>query len=165
MVTERTLTWPVGKKPLGPPSISTNLSRASVALTAGQGWLVRHVPSISRAATPATRTFGPSAHQIGPSPSQTATGVQANARPAATTEERMSIIRTQLRRHRGLNAARSLDPRPSQGLLQPLAPRYSFERMHRRLAAPGSGFGGLQPLNYDGNGNRPSCGCYGNLEH
>jgi len=31
------------------------------------------------------RIFGPSAHQIGPSPSQTAIGVHANVRPAAIT--------------------------------------------------------------------------------
>jgi hypothetical protein len=43
------------------------------------------VLSISRAATAAILIFGPSAHQIGPSPSQTATGVQVNVAPEATT--------------------------------------------------------------------------------
>lgn len=41
---------------------------------------------------PERRTRGPSAHQIGPSPSQTRTGVQANGWPAATTWVRKSRI-------------------------------------------------------------------------
>lgn len=73
---------PSGIVPRGPPRILTSLSRASIASTAGQGWFARHDPSISRAATPAIRTLGPSAHHIGPSPSHTAVGVQANVRPA-----------------------------------------------------------------------------------
>jgi hypothetical protein len=63
----------------------TKRSLASAASTVGQGWFDRHEPSISRAATPATRTFGPSAHQTGPSPSQTAVGVHLNVSPAGTT--------------------------------------------------------------------------------
>lgn len=43
----------------------------------------RQVSSISRAAILPTRIFGPSAHQIGPSPSQTAIGVQIKAAAAA----------------------------------------------------------------------------------
>jgi hypothetical protein len=70
--------------PYGPPSKETKRSRASMALTEGQGWLGLHEPSISRAAIPAIRTFGPSAHQIGPSPSQTAVGVHLNVWPSGT---------------------------------------------------------------------------------
>lgn len=80
----RTSMWPVGKVPLGPPKRRTRRSRASIASMAGQGWFGLHVPSISRAATPAILTRGPSAHQIGPSPSHTATGVQVNEAPADT---------------------------------------------------------------------------------
>jgi hypothetical protein len=76
--------WPSGRVPFRPPKIRTKRLRASTAETGGQGWLGRQVPSISRAATPAMRTFGPSAHQTGPSPSQTAVGVQANVLPAGT---------------------------------------------------------------------------------
>lgn len=42
------------------------------------------MPSISRAATPAMRIFRPSAHQIGPSPSQTAVGVHEKILPDGT---------------------------------------------------------------------------------
>src|SRR3546814_5181643 len=51
----------------------------------GQGCPLRHEPSISRAAIPASRIRGPSRHQIGPSPSQTLTGVQMNDWPLGTT--------------------------------------------------------------------------------
>jgi hypothetical protein len=60
------------------PNNFTSSSRERSALTAGQGWFDRQVPSISRAAIPARRMRGPSAHHIGPSPSYTAVGVQAN---------------------------------------------------------------------------------------
>ena len=52
-------------------------------LAAGQGCPGRQVSSLSRAAILPTRIFGPSAHQIGPSPSQTAIGVQTKAAAAA----------------------------------------------------------------------------------
>jgi hypothetical protein len=81
-----TMTWPVGVVPRGPPRISTSASRAAIALASGQGWFVRHVPSISRAAIPEIRRRGPSAHQTGPSPSQTRVGVQVKVCPAATIE-------------------------------------------------------------------------------
>lgn len=76
---------PCESVPTEPPRSRTRRSRASTPPTEGQGWFRLHVPSISRAATPAMRIFGPSAHQIGPSPSHTAVGVQLNAEPAATT--------------------------------------------------------------------------------
>lgn len=53
------------------------------------------MPFISRAATPERRTCGPSAHHFGPSPSQTAMGVQVKDWPAGTTEasrNRLNII-------------------------------------------------------------------------
>ena len=90
----RTTTCPVEMPPRGPPIRRTSASRASIAEALGQGWLVRQVSSISRAAIPAMRTCGPSAHQTGPSPSQTWVGVQVNVCPAATIEAaRMTSIR------------------------------------------------------------------------
>ena len=61
--------------PVARPIRLTNASRASMGSASGQGWPALHVPLISRAATPDNRTCGPSAHQIGPSPSQTRIGV------------------------------------------------------------------------------------------
>lgn len=78
--------WPVEAVPRRPPSSRTSSSRASSPLACGQGCPDLHVPSISRAAIPASRIRGPSAHQIGPSPSQTCVGVQVKVVPAATTE-------------------------------------------------------------------------------
>ncbi len=80
----RTSIWPVGKRPFGLPNSCTRKSLAATPDVAGHGWFGRHVSSISRAATPASRTRGPSAHQIGPSPSHTAVGVQVNVTPART---------------------------------------------------------------------------------
>jgi hypothetical protein len=77
--------WPSGVDPRAPPSRLTSRLRASVPLTAGHGCPGRQLPSISRAATPAIRTLGPSAHQIGPSPSHTSVGVHRNVAPARTT--------------------------------------------------------------------------------
>jgi hypothetical protein len=71
--------------PNEPPRKRTSLFRASSAEAVGHGWPGRQVPSISRAAMPARRIFGPSAHHIGPSPSQTRTGMQVKATPAAKT--------------------------------------------------------------------------------
>lgn len=85
MTGARTLIWPVGNFPLAPPKSPTRRSRASRPLTAGHGWPGRQLSSISRAATPAIRILGPSAHQIGPSPSHTAVGVHVKVRPADTT--------------------------------------------------------------------------------
>ena len=73
----RTSTWPVAVTPLAPPSRRTSSSRASFPLADGQGWPTLQVSSISRAAMPARRMHGPSAHQIGPSPSHTRVGVQS----------------------------------------------------------------------------------------
>jgi len=80
-----TRTWPVPVRPLAPPSSRTSASRAAMPLARGQGCPLRHEPSISRAAIPASRIRGPSRHQIGPSPSQTLTGVQMNDWPLGTT--------------------------------------------------------------------------------
>jgi hypothetical protein len=55
-----------------------------MAVALGQGCPLRQLPSISRAAIPTSRIRGPSAHHIGPSPSQTAIGVHVKERPAAT---------------------------------------------------------------------------------
>ena len=72
-------------RPFAPPSSRTSVSRATMPLARGQGCPLRHEPSISRAAIPASRIRGPSRHQIGPSPSHTLTGVQANDCPLGTT--------------------------------------------------------------------------------
>lgn len=81
-----TSTWPSRLLPVGRPTSRTSASLASTAPAAGQGWLSRQLPSISRAAMPERRIRGPSAHQIGPSPSQTRVGVQSNDWPAGTIE-------------------------------------------------------------------------------
>lgn len=81
------LTWmcPVGRCPCEPPSSATSLSRASIPFVSGQGCPSRQVSSISRVAIPASRIRGPSAHQIGPSPSQTRVGVHSNTSPSGMT--------------------------------------------------------------------------------
>jgi hypothetical protein len=84
IVADRTRTCPSEVRPVGPPKSWTIRSRATTPLTGGHGCPWRQLPSISRAATPAILTFGPSAHQIGPSPSQTATGVHSNRCPEGT---------------------------------------------------------------------------------
>jgi hypothetical protein len=88
----RTRTWPSLERPTGVPRIRTNVSLASVADASGQGWPVRHDPSISRAAIPERRSLGPSAHQTGPSPSHTRTGVHVKRVPAATILVRSKSI-------------------------------------------------------------------------
>ena len=91
MVGPRTRTWPCALLPIGSPTNNTNASRLVSALAGGQGWLSLQVPSISRAAMPANRMRGHSAHQTGPSPSQTRVGVQSNEWPDCTmTAERNS---------------------------------------------------------------------------
>lgn len=81
-----TVTWPCEPVPVGSPRRRTKASRAWIALASGHGCPRLQLPSSSRAAIPARRTRGPSAHQIGPSPSQTAVGVQWKASPAGTTD-------------------------------------------------------------------------------
>lgn len=60
---------PVERVPVCFPTSLTRWSREARGSADGQGWPWRHVPSISRAAMPDKRMCGPSAHQIGPSPS------------------------------------------------------------------------------------------------
>lgn len=81
----RTRIWPCGPTPMGSPISCTRASLAASAEESGQGWFALHVPSISRAAMPERRMRGPSAHQTGPSPSQTWVGVQVKVWPAGTT--------------------------------------------------------------------------------
>jgi hypothetical protein len=74
--------------PLTPNATPNKFTRASLAtrpLARGQGCPDAHVLSISRAAIPARRTLGPSAHQIGPSPSQTCVGVHSKVCPLGMT--------------------------------------------------------------------------------
>lgn len=178
--------WPSAVEPRAPPSNRTTRSRASVPLTGGHGWPDRQLPSISRAATPAMRIFGPSTHHIGPSPSQTAVGVQRNVRPAGMTgvEEGTSaggrkfqpmtampnrmtnplpVIRTQFRRHRGQDADRILDPHAAPARLPPLSLVYSWrtrdENVRTRLGAPATA---SKPNDGD-NDSRRFCDCGGTL--
>lgn len=81
----RTIACPPGAVPVCRPSSRTSAARACAGVAAGHGWPGRHVPSLSRVAMPATRTRGPSAHHIGPSPSHTRMGVQRKGTPAGTT--------------------------------------------------------------------------------
>ena len=66
---------PSRETPVGRPIRATKASRAATGSASGQGWPTLHDPSISLAAMPESRTCGPSAHQTGPSPSQTRMGV------------------------------------------------------------------------------------------
>jgi hypothetical protein len=88
----RTRIWWVGATPLGPPSSFTKWSLAAFPLALGQGWFGLQLPSISRAAMPESLILGPSAHQMGPSPSQTCVGVHVKDRPEATIEDRRAGI-------------------------------------------------------------------------
>jgi len=80
-----TMIWPCLLTPVGVPSNATKAARASSALACGHGCPGEQVPSISRAAMPASRSRGPSSHQIGPSPSQTWVGVHSNVWPLGMT--------------------------------------------------------------------------------
>ena len=85
MVGPLTRTCPSAPWPISSPTNWTSALRAWRALAEGQGWPGLHDPSSSRAAMPERRMRGPSAHQIGPSPSHTAVGVQSKAWPVGTT--------------------------------------------------------------------------------
>jgi len=91
MVGPVTRTCPSALRPVSLPTSRTRALRASSALADGQGWLDRHVPSASLAATPDRRMRGPSSHHTGPSPSHTRRGVHSKLCPAGT-------IRTAARR-------------------------------------------------------------------
>lgn len=77
--------WPCGPTPVFLPNRSARASRESFGSAVGQGWPGEQVPSSSRAAIPDNRIRGPSAHQTGPSPSQTCVGVQSKDWPAGIT--------------------------------------------------------------------------------
>lgn len=87
-----TSTCPSRDLPTWVPIRRTKASRAASALALGHGWLLRQLPSISRAAIPERRIRGPSAHHSGPSPSHTRVGVQGNEAPAGTTAETAARI-------------------------------------------------------------------------
>ena len=70
--------------PVGLPTSIASASRATSGGDEGQGWPGRQLPSISLAAMPDSLIRGPSAHQIGPSPSHTLVGVQSKVWPAGT---------------------------------------------------------------------------------
>lgn len=78
MVGPRTSTCPSWANPIGLPIKLARASRDRIGSELEQGCPGLHEPSISFAATPDKRMRGPSAHQIGPSPSQTRVGVQEN---------------------------------------------------------------------------------------
>ena len=78
IVGPRTRTWPSRACPVGCPTSRTSASRDTIGSAFGQGCPTLHVPSNSLAAMPDNRMRGPSAHQIGPSPSHTRVGVHWN---------------------------------------------------------------------------------------
>lgn len=92
MVGPATYTWPSGLLPVGLPIKRTNASRDALGPVLGHGWCWRQLPSVSLVAIPARRTRGPSAHQIGPSPSQTRMGVQLKVLPLGTTATAARMI-------------------------------------------------------------------------
>ena len=114
--------WPSGLRPLALPRSRTSASRASVAEAEGQGWLSLQVPSISRAAMPDSRTWGPSAHHMGPSPSHTRIGVHVNAWPTGTIDA-ASRMKTLIRRPLHLGHDKGRHDSPDQPALA-LAPRW-----------------------------------------
>ena len=158
IVAERTSMWPSARSPCAPPSNRTSRLRASTPLTLGQGWLERQEPSSSRAATPAIQIFGPSEHQIGPSPSQTAVGVHlkvwpagmmgvlaeapVGARPKQPAPARIIdvqyLTRIQFRRRRDQAFLNSLVPRLARVLLQRPALLCSFGMDRVRPTVVGS---------------------------
>lgn len=165
-----TVTCPSGREPVTVPSIRARVLRASTADAFGHGWLALQVPSISLAAMPESRTCGPSAHQIGPSPSHKAIGVQVKACPEGTmaAAARISSIigpgMAHNRRHRHLcrDAIHSPDRHVVPARLRQLSPRRNFG-MPRIALPPGTVRGALAETTGDGNGTRQSCGCYGSL--
>lgn len=172
MAGPRTRICPSGLKPVASPISRTSASRASLGSASGQGWPSRQLPSISRAAMPASRTRGPSAHHTGPSPSQTRTGVQVKVSPAGTiaAARSASIIGPgkahSLRRPRPCRGeGHSPDHRAGQGPRPLPVPQHSCERL--RLEGPRkrigvAGLGGLiRP--HGGNDSRQSCGYCGTL--
>lgn len=102
---------PSALRPIGVPTSATSASRASIALASGHGWLALQLPSISRAAIPVSRTWGPSAHQIGPSPSHTRVGVQLNDWPEGTIAAAAS--KTAIIGHRTARSPRRPDLGPN----------------------------------------------------
>ena len=166
----RTLMWPVLNVPRAPPSNPTRRSLASTPEVEGQGWPALQTPSISRAAIPARRIFGPSAHQIGPSPSHTAVGVQVKLVPAATTWATIArIIRNLSRRRRDQDANHSREFPP--GVVQrpwPLRPYSSrtlrFCRLKPAHANERSTNWRRSRTGRDGNDSRRSCNYCGSLE-
>jgi len=92
-------------------------------------WLAGPVDFTRR--DPERRMRGPSAHQIGPSPSQTAVGVQTNDDPAAITSA-LKITRSRSRPRRGQDGARSLPLPAAQERLQLLSRQCNW---HKRRQA------------------------------
>ena len=88
----RTRACPSDDRPRTPPSKVTRAALAATPVARGQGCLGLQVSSISRAAIPASRTRGPSAHQIGPSPSHTRIGVQVKLVPREIVDVRAALV-------------------------------------------------------------------------
>ena len=158
-------------RPVAAPINCTSASRATIAMASGQGWLSRHVPSISLAAIPASRTWGPSSHHTGPSPSQTRTGVQVNSSPAGITgteasKSNMLIIRRLPRRGPGQGRDDTPDRLSSMGPRLPLVQQSSWDnrRCPHQTACWIATEAGAQTAR-DGNDSRLFSGCCGNLAH
>jgi hypothetical protein len=183
MVADFTMIWPSGSLPRGPPSKRTSRSRASIAPIAGHGWPGRHDPSNSRAATPAIRIFGPSTHQIGPSPSQTATGVHRKVWPfgmtsaltlpceiagaartiAATNPNRLT--RTLLRLHRDQGVRHSLDRRDEQGQRRQRVRESNSQSFQRYPMTPPVKRANARMKGCGGSDSRQSSGCCDSPRH
>lgn len=131
-----------------------------------------HLPSISRAAMPDKRTCGPSAHQIGPSPSQTRIGVHANDWPAGTIAAAQNIrpviglcmAHSQRHRHpdRDADHTPAARGRPAHRPRPWLRHSYEIRLLFLGPAAPATAAVGMIEVRCpDGKGSRRSDDCYG----
>jgi hypothetical protein len=85
MVGPETRMCPCGPTPVRFPRSPTSASLEAIGSLSGQGCPSEQLPSVSRAAIPEIRSLGPSAHHIGPSPSQTWVGVHSKVSPTGIT--------------------------------------------------------------------------------
>ena len=140
-----TSTCPSGDAPITLPISRTRWSRERIGSAGRRGRPGRQPPSISRAAIPASRTCRPSAHQVGPSPSQTRTGVQENVCPAgaiiAAASRRACSSKERDRAHDDAGPG-DHQVRIEKNALQG---RGSLASRHVRSSSPGLGFSRLDP--------------------
>lgn len=167
---ERTTMCPEASCPFRPPNSRTNRSRASTPPTGGHGCDGLQLSSISRAATPAIRMRGPSAHHTGPSPSHTATGVQVKLAPAAMIcAARAVITRSRPRHCRDQGGThipdRRAEPAPRRLPGPPSNLQTPGRMVNRSTELRNAWATGRTRKVHDGNDSRRSCGCYGSLRN